>query len=576
LALDPLKALDFGQNLNTKTEGLQITEGYGTLNTLNTPVTILRLTDNFLYDTKNPVTNLVISDYPFTYKNIITVTDPATKEYAKYTLLPFFTGNRGIAIAQIEEGFAGFAGDRTKFYKSMDSNPVGYPYGERFGALSLYYHNKIHNDLVALSNLSATQEQNGPFRAGQVYSTLAMLQLDSSPLYVPGLNSEMLAVTGGGVCLVATSLSKTLALAGAKYVERWEHPGQHRYPMDPEAPAILLPSNTDATVDQGHDLKWVLPQNLDNSWLSINAQVMPTGAKVKDPLVDVDGCIAFSLEFTKENPGNQSKNLLTVLSAFEGTDSGYTFPSTYVSEIPMTRGDATYNWLNTIYPEENRSHFEDELNSDEFLKDLVELQGIINSWTPDGPNNPNKYTVGRYIIHKSDWVIRQYAKCKTIQDENNLAAGLRQLDWATNLVDGQPVQCLGFVELLSCLPNNPGFRSVGGAVNDQGKPASCAAELVPYAVKSGEYTAISTDNGYVACQINSIEEIKPGDEAVRWGNAPGHIMGILANKVINGETWLLIADANAANDGKMRIRQANASMIPDIFGPYPFKTIVLR
>jgi hypothetical protein len=272
------KLFGLDNHLDDNHETMSTGEKTGVLNTDNTPVIVIPLTDSFLMDTKLPITKLTISDAQFSFKNIITIENTSDNTYEKYTLLPFFTGKRAIAIAQIEKGSTNFPGGTVKFYKSLEDHKPGYPYGTEYSAFTSYYHNKIYNDLVALYNIALYQESVGGLSAGQEYSTLAMFNMDSSKLYVPGLNSEMSIVKGGGVCLIVTTLSKALALGGAAYTERWEHPANHRYPADPEAPAMLLPNKTDATVDQDHDFKWKLPKN---SWLSINAQIMPMGLTVK-------------------------------------------------------------------------------------------------------------------------------------------------------------------------------------------------------------------------------------------------------------------------------------------------------
>ena len=166
--------------------------------------------------------------------------------------------------------------------------------------------------------------------------------------------------------------------------------------------------------------------------------------------------------------------------------------------------------------------------------------------------------------------------CNGDADRKKLDAALRQLDYGTWLIKDQAVQCVGFAILLAGLPNNPGFRNVGGAVSSTGNPAVNVSELVPQNVKNGSLYSCTSNNGYYVTRVDTIEDVKTGDLPVRCYMEPGHIMGVVAKKTVNGEDWLLIADANAASDGKMRLRQISASTIDDVFGPYPFKKIVLR
>jgi hypothetical protein len=237
----------------------------------------------------------------------------------------------------------------------------------------------------------------------------------------------------------------------------------------------------------------------------------------------------------------------------------------------MVRGDETYTKLNTIWPEENRSNFEQELKIDRFLKDLPTLQNLINSYVYIKGGEG----VGTYLSH-TDWYHNQVLLCDGDADRKKLDSALRQLDYGTYLVKDQPVQCMGFAILLAGLPNNPGFRSVGGAVNLTGNPAVNVSELVPQNIKDGSMYSCSSNNGYYITRVDTIDDVKTGDLPVRCFMQPGHIMGVVAKKTVDGEDCLLIADANAASDGKVRIRQINASTIDDVFGPYPFKKIVLR
>ncbi|HJX59639.1 MAG TPA: twin-arginine translocation signal domain-containing protein, partial [Patescibacteria group bacterium] len=112
------------------------------------------------------------------------------------------------------------------------------------------YPNKIWNVLTALIGISNFVKNNGPLLPGNNYSMLQMSNLiedlDVRHIYRNGFLSP-----GGGVCSVASTLSKSVFIASARgyteEVERTRHDPIYQYWTPPLEPGITK-WNSDATV----------------------------------------------------------------------------------------------------------------------------------------------------------------------------------------------------------------------------------------------------------------------------------------------------------------------------------------
>jgi len=146
--------------------------------------------------------------------------------------------------------------------------------GKKDGIISTYcyaeqrslYANKIWNILTALEGIAHWMKDNGPLLPGRDYSMLEMSGLiegiEVGHIYRMGRTSM-----GGGVCSVASTLSKSVFIASARgYTEeviRALHAPEYRYWAPSIEPGITI-DNSDATVMyfEGHTNPFD-PDNVD-------------------------------------------------------------------------------------------------------------------------------------------------------------------------------------------------------------------------------------------------------------------------------------------------------------------------
>jgi len=184
-------------------------------------------------------------------------------EYALVSELPHFTGSP----AQWETIVGWADREHIRFFNgSLQGKEDGivstYSYGEQRDL----YANKVWNVLLALEGITRFMKDNGPLVLGRDYSMLEMSNLiediEERHIYRDGLTA-----IGGGVCSVASTLSKVVFLAGARgyteEVRRIMHVPYFEYWAPPAEPGITK-ENTDATVAYfSHSSRPFDPNNLD-------------------------------------------------------------------------------------------------------------------------------------------------------------------------------------------------------------------------------------------------------------------------------------------------------------------------
>ena len=463
------------------------------------------------------------------------------------------------------------------------------------------YPNKTINILTAMKGIAERQEKDGKFLKGQEYSYLDLINLENLSKFEDGFTSSRAIVKGGGVCAGATLLSNSLYELGLEenvswnsiVKEKWLHPSMYFL-----GPFSVNDFVTDATVqlsntpgERDYDFKWVQPKD---AYIKIDIAMIPNGLEAQDTdasVIDEPSDVEFmlTLSFTEIDPGNQSQKIEDFISAYrEYRSSGHTEVSKFLNlgkyEKEINWDNPTYQVLmDYIYPDERVEHFQEEIEKEEYLSQIRELRDVVNALPTSFSGNLGDY------LKTTEWY-------EGIPDKESVEAPLRMLNYTK--IEGQPLQCVGFVILLAGLKyEGINFQNVGGAYSfgNGTTPAETATELIPFELISDEYAHI-VPTGYGGIALGSkdmsIDDYEVGDLFVRTDVGPlytsgsstganttfktGHIGAIIGKKVVDEEVVLLVADANRKNDGKIRIFEVTEHNFYKIFGEPGIKKFIIR
>jgi hypothetical protein len=507
------------------------------------------------------------------YKDLFLAPDPDNAGgMIRYTILYHTTGSELLALGIYDRGKTDMFGNyvpTTSYYTADVKTDAGTPDTEHT-VLGNYYPNKIVNDLEVAEAILDYQAANGPFVAGQEYSMLEIMDFKFRPGYVMGKTSSGNLVTGGGACVMATNWMKMITLMGAQVTQRWQHPTQMKYFENPYSGPLLGIDATDATVEwPSYDLTWIQPTT---GYVKITGTVVTDGTLTNDYGEGADKFDAteiITMRFTTQKPDLSSQTMhalqqryLAYRQSKNPSTSSLDGVNKLVAQVNWARGDKLSLFLQKIAPEERVSRFADELRTDPFLRSLATLRMTANIVGPQDP-----ILVGGFL-KTTPWYRDQINLLRNnVKQTDAFEAALRHLDYSSNLVPKQKVQCVGLVILLSGMDSR--FPNIGGA------QVSNAAQLVPDAIKNGSSTVVSMGN-YLAMVVQTPEDVKAGDLLVRYDSPTGHIAGVVGKKVVNGKSVLLIAAANQTGEGILVLFEVDEDNFEAVFGIPAFKKVVLR
>lgn len=570
--------------------------------TENTEIILIPVQQDYFYNQKeNPTiwklpagSNLEIKDI-FYFKG-------EDDKIARFSILPNVMGSKSVPIIFLDNGHMegeNYIVDGKNYEEQKSAKPLSsfsYLAGE-----NEVYPNKIINILTAMKGIAERQEKDGKFLKGQEYSYLDLIDLRNLSKFKYGFTSSRAIVKGGGVCAGATLLSNSLYELGLEenvswnsiVKEKWVHPSMYFL-----GPFSVNDFVTDATVqlsntpgERDYDFKWVQPKD---AYIKIDIAMIPNGLEAQDTdasVIDEPSDVEFmlTLSFTEIDPGNQSQKIEDFISAYnEYRSSGHTEVSKFLSqgeyEKEISWENPTYQVImDYTYPEERIEYFQEEIEKEEYLSQIKELQSVVNALPTSFSDNLGDY------LKTTDW----YAG---LPNKTSAAGAFGMLNYTK--VEGQPLQCVGFVALLAGLKYEElNIQNVGGAYSfgSGASPAKTAAELIPFQLISDEYAQIaSTGYGGIALGSKdmSINDYEVGDLFVRTdigrlnkGVSPtgeditfntGHIGAIIGKKIVDGEVVLLVADANRKNDGKIKIFEVTEHNFYKIFGEPGVKKFIIR
>lgn len=522
----------------------------------------------------------------------------------RFSVLPNIMGSRNVPIIFLDNGHMedGEYVIDGKNYTENTSAKIFSEFSYIAGKENEVYAPEIVNLLTAMEEITKRQEEMGPFRKGEEYSFIDVSNLRKSPNYIGGNETERIKVRGEGISAGATLLSNSLYELGSRLNIPWEDieterfANQYMFFNSPYgANDFLIDTRVeliDTAVFREFDLKWIQPVD---AYIKVDISIIPNDPRFSDTEIpgfnERSGAeLILTISLTDTDPGNQSEKIREMISAYERyyksareEESPLLFENGFVKNIGWE--DISYKVIREfVYPEEKIKYFTEEMETSESLRQIRELQNAINDL-------PHSFSGGLGEYLKTTTWYENY------QDKERIEAVLDTLNY-TN-VEGQPLQCVGFVSLLSHLGyEGLTFQSVGGAhsFGSGKKPARTALELIPYALIENEYAEISA-TGYGGIALGSkdisIEDYEIGDLFVRSGmiggrfngETPdgkpivfyaGHVGAIVGKKVVDGKTVLLVADSNRGNDGKIKIYEVTEENFYVIFGNPDVKKFIIR
>lgn len=586
--IQPLAEIDLNVNLAESAKLVEKDESVeGALIPNNLPVVLVPIYSDFFYNQKAPIETFSLGagdDVLVDYKGLWTI-ETAPGQAIRVTTLPHTTGGMNYPLAIFDKGTLDSSGKYTPtetYYQTALAKGSDYYSSFTYTAENEIYPNKIDNILEALTALAEYQDQNGAFKAGVVNSYLNILDVPGRD-YVLGKNSAGYLVRAGGICATASTLAKSLFLGGATFAERWMHPSDHVYPVSPGDPLITA-ADSDATVgfdkEGFFDFKWVQPKD---GYLSVQAAVLPDyfnkqGGNYDPP----DARIVFSIIYTPNKPQGEAEKLKAIKDAYDvyrksGREErldALTSGGTLTGKFDWGKSGAE-EIIKIVYPEAEVTDFQNELESDPYLSDIVEVGNDIEQYkslyTSADVVAGKAPRVGAYL-KTTPWYQAKKSS-STTQEMAKIDSALTGLDRMTYYLPDQAIQCVGWVDFLAALGYGDSPRDAGGDVRR-------ASDLVPLEVRSepAGYKITKGYNGFLYTTGTgvTIDDVKVGDLFVRYDTPAGHIGAVVAEKTVNGEKVLLVSDANRENDGRVRIFEVTNQNFNPIFGQPPYIIVLIR
>ncbi len=616
------KGLDHNFDLGPNHELLPKEEKSGVITTKDMPVMLYPIQANWLYNyydnwfqkTPNPIREIKLTGVDLAFKNLFLSVSP-NGTATRYTLFPYITGDKLVAIGTYDKGtFDNQTGvytpAQTFYTREVLDRDAGVPIAQCHTLIDDFYPNKVWNDLQASILIDKHQHILGGFRAGvpvsYVDAILASVKnLRQTYRFGRAGPAEGL-VPGGGVCATATSMCKLQIEVGSKITERETHQIDVRYFYGPGKPFELTQKNADATVyyqDEYYreDLVW-LPNK--DQWIKISAALIPYREPVADTARRGDAIMFLTFRAVNRDPGDQSAMIKRLQDAYDAWREDPTEANknalfngcALTREISWTPESEATGLIKSISPEDRISRFTTEIARKPVLKELFQLQALLTGYSYENHYNKQIY-LGDYL-RNSDWYRAQIARFNANGDSTeDLEKVLDQFSRECNMGHyQQPMQCVG-LDLLMAAINYPGYPFYNFIDYD----AANAKTLCPWSwrlivgkavekytfanwpeidkVVVGLQPVEGSDRygrKFIAFNAKALGEINVGDIFVNMEGQDGHTGVIIGKKTIDGETVLLIADANGASDGLIHVREVDKCNFDIAFGSYPYPKTMIR
>lgn len=556
------------------------------------------------YNLDKPVTILKLpSGLNFRFDNLYYFRDPSSQdknqEIVRATILSDTMGTHDLMTAILDRGKFDYTGKylpTLETYKGIEGKNDDI-YGEitYWVGYGTIYPNKIFNLLTAFSNILKYQEKNGSLKEGRAYSYLDLIQLSSSNDYISGYNSGHMEVRAGGVCAGATALANAIyrmaEKAGKPFERTYIKPKYShdlRYPLGFFAPPSYITDTTVKIDSDGEkwDFRMVPPADC---YISPRFCLIPNGVPTQETpsdglgillnkekeeyLYSSDVNLLLNVAFTKSPPKETSDSLLQIWKAYSDFRE-LTHKNNINSDIEKMSGGGqlvgSYKWeekkpydiIQSIFPsvDLDRAPFSEEINTSPYLQEAFTLMQILNSLDQDSCPD-----VAAFLRNSGWYREKQQNGSLTPAIEN----GIDQLSFTK--IQGQPVQCIQWVNLLASLGYADSPLDIGVVVRGPNN-------LIPNKLLEGSYRKItSSPTGGVLISDSKlkIEEIKAGNLFLKKNSYFGHVGTFLAAKDVDGKRLVLTTDANRVNNGRVRIFTIDDRNFDALLGAPPNKKIIL-
>jgi len=478
------------------------------------------------------------------------------------TFLHNTTGNEAVlpvAVLSEMQNF-NFLDMRTNYF-----SPKNKIIGE-YTHTSITYPNKIKNILMESIALSEFQEKYGSFIGGKEYSFLRIIGEKGWGNFFTGLNSYGYEVNAGGICAGATNLAKACLEAGAT-IKAKGHPNPYWIGPIRSSKNVIRHWRSDAAIssaakeEDAFDLKWTLPETAN---LEIYVSVIPNGkprAKNIDEEHNADARLVVNYAWTPDEPENNTEKLYELLRAYDnyretGIKEKILTQSKVLENImpdPESKADKMFYFM---YREEKLPNFQEELKTNEYLKEILMLQELINTYGDETTSQQFKKRqvpgIGT-LIKQTDWY-------KTLESgrKEYLEKGLNFTDFFTYTYEEEALQCVTWTVLLHYL----GYEESPASVE---RFSGGAGDYPPGRLKNRSTNEMET-GGINFIRPFKVDDCKTGDLFFDYEPGKHHMGAIIEKKEVDGITKLLLTDSNRKADGKIKLFEVDYANYPVILG----------
>ena len=335
-----------------------------------------------------------------------------------------------------------------------------------------------------------------------------------------------------------------------RFDEQRSHSYWNQYWTGPLDPNISINNDTAISYLEGtdRDFKWT-PLHDKPHYLSIQSVLAITGAATRDQTGDANSRIFFQLMLRADKPDLQ-KELALIEKLQDGYDkynrglepSELLFRSSLVEKVQWGTNTSQESLTRAAYIEENTSKFDEEIETDPYLKDIIELTSLVKKYIEIQPpvfvEGGEPIKVGGFI-KDSEWY-----KSLSSDRKVGLKKVLENLDYQTYRYftykyDFEAVQCVTWTMLMASLAYDNSPKNVLSHV------AVYARELIPEELRTQPWLKEMTIGSYKYIVPEKLSDINVGDLFITYElpyeSAMGHVGAIVGKKEIEGEITLLVS-----------------------------------
>jgi len=275
-----------------------------------------------------------------------------------------------------------------------------------------------------------------------------------------------------------------------------------------------------------------------NNFQRMEALVIVT--KAKDSFGVVESFVSETQSVTQEELESSLSDTNSIKN--EGSIDEYSVNGEFSKQIDL------------LYGLEDLSVIQEYIKDDEVVQSFIQLRDTFKGY------NLKTYDLPKYL-YSTPWYDEMVKK-----NGEEIAHKALQIPYNVR-IDTQPLQCVGFVEMMEELYPELNMVDISSMSTDKGAQSLVPPALFAYyqSEKSGK---TYLHNGGVGIGGNALDinEYERGDVFVIYGGDFGHVGLILGKYEVEGRTVLLLADSNKLVDGTVRLYLVNEENIGGVLG----------